>query len=151
MSRFSNVPEVFSLQDEEDFFGNIWDGIQKAGNNIAGGLINEGDKWVQDQIGIAPSPANPAGNTNGMPVYNDPAVAGPNPFGQNSPVPNPAPMPMAKETPFGMDAELMKYAPAAIGAAGSAVAKYGFKQSWMTSLLIGAGTGVASHFALKQI
>ncbi len=149
MNRFSNTPEVFSLQDEENFFDNIWSGIEKAGNNIAGGIINEGDKWVQDQIGIK-SPANPNnapqvyGPQEAVPVNNLPTPDYPPVTGE------PAPQ-VAKFSSLSMPDDMKMITSVALGAGATAIAKYGFKTGWITSLLVGTGTGFASHYAVKKL
>lgn len=131
--RSTQVPTL-----EDGFFEDIWNGAKGAATDIWDGVVGKGtesakeavNKQIDSYFGTEQNPTGQDSYADMNMQYQNPTVPTQNEQGKEN---------FVKKIP-----------PVVVGAAGTAVAKFGFKLGWVTSIAIGAGAGAAKHYLIDK-
>lgn len=122
----SNSPTL-----EDGVFEDIWGGIKGAGNDIWQGVIGKSTEATKEVVNKKIDNYFGAGEQTPYDELNT----------QNN---------IPSTTNEEKESFVKKIPPVVVGAAGTVVAKYGFKFGWITSIAVGVGTGAAKHYLIDK-
>ncbi len=118
----------------DGIFGDIWDGIKEVGTDVWDGV--KGNTKESATKAVSQKVDEVFGNE--QVSYDQ----------QNSQTYGPT-LPQ-EQPPKEKESFVKKVHPAIVGAGATAVAKYGIKLGWVTSLAIGGAAGAAKHFLIDK-